>query len=195
LKLLVIFNLLVTVIILISCDSLDNVIPESGSPDPVITFEDADAQTYEFRTPLYGMRVAIRGDVGGNVDNILNKLDTRATDFLECQFGNSDVGFENIQIENGETIPPLSEQRVFVVPFSFECPGPSANPCAGVYFDGPGADLTIISKRTIGKCNDFSFFKHELGHRYGMEGDHSNQGDFEPCINPPECDLPFGIGG
>lgn len=194
-KLLVKFNLLITFLVLISCDSLNDVIPESGSPDPVITFEDGDAQMYEFRTPRYGMMVAIRGDVGGNVENILNKLDNRAANFLECQFGDSNIGFEDVEIGNGETIPPLSEQRVFVVPFSFECPAPSANPCAGVYFPGPGADLTIISKRTIGKCDDFSFFKHELGHRYGMAGDHSNQGDFEPCINPPECELPFGIGG
>lgn len=194
-KLWVIINLLATVLVLISCDSLDNVLPECGSPDPVITFEDADAQFYEFRTPLYGMMVALRGDVGGNVDNILNKLDNRAANFLECQFGNPDVGFEDVKIDSGEIIPPLSEQRVFVVPFSFECPGPSTNPCAGVYFGGPGADLTIISKSTIGKCSDFSFFKHELGHRYGMQGDHSNQGAFQPCIDPPECDLPVCIGG
>jgi hypothetical protein len=195
LKLLVKFNLSIIFLVLISCDSLNDVIPETGSPDPLITFEDADAQSYNLRTSLYGMKVAIRGDVGGNVDNILNKLDNRAANFLDCQFGDPNAGFEDVEIGNGETIPPLSEQRVFVVPFSFECPVPSANPCAGVYFGGPGADLTIISKRTLGKCDDFTFFKHELGHRYGMEGDHSNQGDYEPCINPPECDLPFGIGG
>lgn len=194
-KLFVIVMLFFPVFLLLACDSLDDVVPEIGSPDPLITFEEANDQEYDFTTPLYGMKVAIRGDVGGNVEDILNKLDNRAANFLECQFGDPDVGFENVQIENGETIPPLSEQRVFVVPFTFECVGPTTDVCAGVYFSGTGADLTIISKRTIGECKDFSFFKHELGHRYGMEADHSNRSDFEPCIDPPECELPFHIGG
>ncbi len=193
-KLLLIFSLLFTVFVLISCDSLGDVIPETGSPDPLITFEDANAQTYNVTTPLYGMKVAIRGDVGGNVEDILNKLDNKAANFLECQFGDSDVGFEDLEIENGEIIPPLSELRVFVVPITFECESPTTDVCAGAYYGGPGADLTIISKRTIGQCKDFSFFKHELAHRYGMEADHSNRRDFEPCKDAPECDLPFGIG-
>ncbi len=193
-KLLLIFSLLFTVFVLISCDSLGDVIPETGSPDPLITFEDANAQTYNVTTPLYGMKVAIRGDVGGNVEDILNKLDNKAANFLECQFGDSDVGFEDLEIENGEMIPPLSELRVFVVPITFECESPTTDVCAGAYYGGPGADLTIISKRTIGQCKDFSFFKHELAHRYGMEADHSNRRDFEPCKDAPECDLPFGIG-
>jgi hypothetical protein len=195
LKFPVIFALLFTFFFLTACDSLDDVIPETGSPDPLITFEEANAQDYNLTTPLYGMKVAIRGDVGGNVENILNKLDNRAANFLECQFGNPDVGFDDFEIENGETIPPLSEQRVFVVPFTFKCVVPTTDACAGVYFAGTGADLTIISKRTIGQCKDFSFFKHELGHRYGLEGDHSNRRDFGPCIDPPECELPIDIGG
>ena len=194
-KLLLIFSLLFTVFVLISCDSLGDVIPETGSPDPLITFEDANSQTYNLTTPLYGMKVAVRGDVGGNVQDILNKLDARAANFLECQFGDSDVGFEDLEIENGEMIPPLSELRVFVVPITFECESPTSDVCAGAYYDGPGADLTIISKRTIGQCKDFSFFKHELAHWYGMEADHSNRRDFEPCKDAPECELPIDIGG
>jgi hypothetical protein len=194
LRLLFILNLLITVLVLISCDSLGDVVPETGSPDPLITFEDADAQSYNLRTPLYGMKVAIRGDVSGNVENILNRLDNRAANFLDCQFGDPNVGFQDVEIENGQIIPPLSELRVFVVPLTFECEGPTTDVCAGVYYSGTGTDLTIISKRTIGQCQDFSFFKHELAHRYGMEADHSNRGDFEPCKDAPECDLPFGIG-
>ncbi len=194
-KLPVIFVLMFTVYFLTACDSLDKVIPEVGSPDPPITFEDASAQTYNMTTPLYGMKVAIRGDVGGSTENILNKLDDRAANFLECQFGNRDAGFENVEIENGQIVPPLSELRVFVVPITFECEGPTTDVCAGVYFPGSGSDLMIISKRTIGQCKDFSFFKHELAHRYGMEADHSNRSDFEPCKDAPECELPFNIGG
>lgn len=193
-KLLVILDLLIAVLVLISCDSLEDVIPETGPPNPLIAFEDADAQDYDLITPYYRMKVAIRSDVSGNVENILNKLDIRAANFLECQFGDIDVGLEDLQIVNGEITPPLSELRVFVVPFTFECEGPTTDVCAGVYFSGPGADLTIISKRTIGQCKDFSFFKHELAHRYGMEADHSNRRDFEPCKDAPECELPFGIG-
>lgn len=190
-----IFALIFTFYLLTACDSLEDVIPETGPADPVITFEEADAQDYDLTTPGYGMKVAIRGDVGGNVETILNRLDNRAADFLDCQFGDSGVGFGDVEIEDGQVIPPLSEHRVFVVPFSFECPGPSPDPCAGVYFRGEGADLTIISKRTIGQCKDFSFFMHELGHRYGMKADHSNRRDFEPCIDPPECELPIDLGG
>ncbi|MGB7291218.1 MAG: hypothetical protein WBD99_03505 [Thermodesulfobacteriota bacterium] len=194
-KFLVMVTLLFTLFAFISCDSLDEVIPETGSPDPLITFEDANDQDYNLTTPLYGMKVAIRGDVSGNVEDILDKLDNRAANFLECQFGDPNVGFEDVEIGNGEMIPPLSELKVFVVPITFKCEGLTTDVCAGVYFAGPGVDLTIISKRTIGQCNDFSFFKHELAHRYGMEADHSNSGDFEPCKDAPECELPFDIGG
>jgi hypothetical protein len=195
LKLLLIFSLLLTVFVLVSCDSLGDVVPEGGSPDPLITFDDANSQTYNLTTPLYGMKVAIRGDVGGNVEDILNQLDKKAENFLECQFGDPNVGFMDLQIESGEVIPPLSELRVFVVPITFECESPTSGVCAGAYYGGPDADLTIISKRTIGQCKDFSFFKHELAHRYGMKADHSNGRDFEPCKDAPGCQLPIDIGG
>ena len=194
-RLLVILNLLITILVFISCDSLSDVIPETGSPDPLITFEDADAQVYDLMTPFYHIKVSIRGDVGGNVENILNKLDNKAASFLDCQFGDPNVGFADVEIESGETIPPLSEHRVFVVPLTFKCEGMTTDTCAGVYYSGTGGDLTIISKRTIGQCEDFSFFKHELAHRYGMEADHSNRMDFEPCKDAPGCELPIGIGG
>ena len=194
-KLFVIFSLLFNVFVLISCDSLGDVFPETGSPDPLITFDDANSQTYNLTTPLYSMKVAIRGDVGGNVEDILNKLDNKAANFLTCQFGDSHVGFEDLEIASGEMIPPLSQLRVFVVPITFECESPTSNVCAGAYYGGPGAALTIISKRTIGQCKDFSFFKHELAHRYGMEADHSNRRDFEPCKDAPGCQLPIDIGG
>lgn len=195
-KLLLIVSLLFNTFVFISCDSLGDVVPETGSPDPLIDFNDANSQTYNLTTPFYGMKVAIRGDVGGSVDNILNKLDDKATNFLECQFGDAGVGLETVEITNGgQMIPPLSELRVFVVPITFQCESPTTDVCAGAYYGGPDADLMIISKRTIGQCKDFSFFKHELAHRYGMKADHSNRRDFEPCKDAPECNLPIDIGG
>jgi hypothetical protein len=178
---------------LLACDLQDE-LPETGSPDPLITLEDAEAQDYNLITPLYEMQVSIRGDVDGDIGNILDKLDERGADFLDCQFAlGAEIGFQAVQIDNGDIVPPLSELRVFVVPFTFKCTAVDRDVCAGIHFSGP--DLIVISKESIGQCKDFSFWKHELGHRYGMAADHSNQRDFEPCINPPGCqDLPFGIG-
>jgi len=174
------------------CD-LDNNIPESGSLGSKITLEDAKARFYNLRTPLYEMQVSIRNDVGGNDENILDNLDEMAADFLDCRFAlGAESGFQDFIIQNGDTITRLSDLRVFVVPFTFRCDAVDRNQCAGAYFFG--ADIIVISKRSIGQCEDFSFWPHELGHRYGMTADHINQRDFEPCIDALGCDLPLGIG-
>ncbi|MFQ5787339.1 MAG: hypothetical protein ACE5H1_05100 [Thermodesulfobacteriota bacterium] len=148
-----------------ACD-LDDVIPETGLPDPKITVENAEAQLYNLSSPLYEMQVSIRNDVDGNEENILDKLDEMAADFLDCQFDlGAEIGFQDFLIQNGDTITPLSGLRVFVVPFTFKCDAVDRDECAGIYFFG--SDIIVISKRSIGQCDDLSFWKHEVGHRYG----------------------------
>jgi len=192
LKYISILTLLVYLFIHSACDLEDN-IPETGSPGSKITLEDVEAQFYNLRTPLYEMQVSIRDDVDGNDENILNTLDEMAADFLDCHFDlGAQIGFQDFLVQNGDTITPLSDLRVFVVPFTFRCDAVGRDECAGIYFFG--SDIIVISERSIGQCEDFSFWPHELGHRYGMNADHSNQRDFEPCVDPPGCDLPLGIG-
>jgi len=192
LKYISILTLLVYLFIQSACDLEDN-IPETGSPGSKITLEDAKAQVYSLRSRLFEMQVSIRNDVGGNEENILDNLDEMAADFLHCRFAlGAESGFQDFIIQNGDTITRLSDLRVFVVPFTFRCDAVDRNQCAGAYFFG--ADIIVISKRSIGQCEDFSFWPHELGHRYGMTADHINQRDFEPCIDAPGCDLPLGIG-
>ena len=177
----------------LACDAGD-LIPESGSPLPLITLDDAESQEYELTTPLYRIRVSIREDVGGNEENILGNLDEMAANFLDCQFDEgANIGFDKFTIEGGEEIPPLSQLSVFVVPFTFRCEAENRDTCDGIYYFGN--DLIIIARENRGLCDNFAFWKHELGHRYGMAGDHSNQGGFEPCIDPAGCiDLPFELG-
>ncbi len=69
-----ILTLLVYLFIQSACDLEDN-IPETGSPGSKITLEDAEAQVYSLRSPLFEMQVSIRSDVGGNEENILDNLD------------------------------------------------------------------------------------------------------------------------
>src|SRR3972149_4162894 len=59
--------------------------------------------------------------------------------------------------------------------------------CSGIYY--PSSDLIIIAKESLSPCGILRFWKHELGHRYGMAADHNNQDEFEPCIDPPDCDI------
>jgi len=176
----------------------DDLFPAFGGVDSKITEQDANAQNYDLKTPGYEMQVAIRDDVDGNPQDILDLLDERAADFLECQFMmGSEIGAHPLPIEGGEVVPPLSELRVFVVPFNFECDAVDKNVCAGIFF--PDSDLIVISKESLGRCGELPLWKHELGHRYGMTLDHSNQSEFEPCIDPPDCVsndfLDAGIGG
>ncbi|HWP91591.1 MAG TPA: hypothetical protein VNN20_05295 [Thermodesulfobacteriota bacterium] len=151
-----------------------------------ISEEDANAQNFNLITPGYEMQVAISDDVDGDTQDILDVLDERAADFLECQFMmGPDIGAEPFQIESGEIVPPLSELRVYVVPFNFECDAEDKDICAGIYFFD--SDLIVIAVEGLGRCGQLPLWKHELGHRYGMTANHSNQSEFEPCIDPPEC--------
>ncbi|MGE5443003.1 MAG: hypothetical protein ACM3SR_00165, partial [Ignavibacteriales bacterium] len=94
----------------------------------------------------------------GNTDDMLNLLDERAADFLECQFGNSQVGSEEFQIPSGETISPLSALGVFVVPFTFKCNTMEAAnaDCGGIFF--PDSDLINRIKRESWKMRRIPAF-------------------------------------
>lgn len=163
-----------------------DLIPGSGTVDSKITDRDALAQDYNRRTLRYGMQVAIRDDVDGDINNILDLLDERAAVFLECQFMmDSDIGSQPFLILNGDQVTPLSMLRVFVVPFTFECEALGRDVCTGIFY--PSSDLIIIAKESMNPCGILRAWKHEVGHRYGMVADHSNQNEFEPCIDPPDC--------
>ena len=180
-------SLIVFIIFLSACG--EGLLPtSSGNVDTMITEEDAIAQDYNFRTPGYDMQVAIRDDVDGDINNILDILDERAAVFLECQFMmDQGIGSDNFKIPSGNTVFPLSVLRVFVVPFNFKCDAVDKSICAGIYYFS--SDLIIIAEEGLGRCGKLPLWKHELGHRYGMAANHSNQNEFEPCIDPPDCDI------
>ncbi len=166
-----------------ACGSSD-LVPALGTIDSRITEQDANSQNFELTTPGFQIQVAIRDDVDGDTQEIQDSLDEMAADFLECQFNmGPGIGAGPFPIAGGEEVAPLSQLRVFVVPFNFECDAVDTDVCAGIFF--PNSDLIIISENSLGRCGELPLWKHELGHRYGMALDHSNQQEFEPCINPP----------
>ena len=165
----------------------ENLLPSStGEMDGMITLEDANDREYNLKTPGYEIQVSIREDVNADVDEILNLLDERAAEFLECQFMmGAGIGSGDFKIPSGNTVFPLSMLRVFVVPFTFECEALDRDVCTGIYY--PSSDLIIIAKESMNPCGILRAWKHEVGHRYGMAADHSNENEFEPCIDPPDC--------
>jgi len=183
---------LLTFTLLLACNGNDIIgggrgVPAVGTIDSKITEQDAESQNFNWKTPGFEMQVAIRDDVDGNTDDMLNLLDERAAEFLQCQFGDSQVGSKEFQIPNGEVVSPLSELRVFVVPFTFKCDAEDKDTCAGIFF--PNSDIIVIAQNSLGRCGEFPLFKHELGHRYGMAPDHNNISEFQSCIEPPGCIL------
>ena len=174
-----------------SCDTLDDNDP--GRLDPLIDQDIAESQNYNLTTPLYGMQVAIANGVDSGTNSVLNLLDNRATNFLNCQFDEgSQLGFETVELGNGSMIPPLSSLRVYVVPNRFECQAVGLSECAGIYFFGN--DIVVVSEGGFLGCGEFSVWRHELGHRYGMAADHSNQSDFNGCIGQDNCEFGDLIG-
>ncbi|MEQ9619345.1 MAG: hypothetical protein RIG61_09250 [Deltaproteobacteria bacterium] len=170
-----------------SCDETDDIFG-SSNVDPLIDGEVAEAQTYDLRTPVYGMQVAIDSRVNSGTQSVLDLLDNRATQFLNCQFmEGAELGFETVMLENGTMVPPLSDLRVYVVPRRFECDAVDRDVCSGIYFFS--IDAIVIAEGGFLGCGEFAVWKHELGHRYGMDADHSNQSDFEPCINAQNCNA------
>ena len=170
-----------------SCDETEDIF-DSSNVDPLIDEEVIEAQSYDLRTPVYGMQVAIKSGVDSGNKSVLDLLDNRATQFLNCQFvEGSELGFETVMLEDGTIVPPLSELRVYVVPNRFECEAEGLDVCSGIYFFSN--DVIVISEGGFLGCGEFAVWKHELGHRYGMDADHSNQSDFEPCIDEQNCDA------
>ena len=201
-KYLILLLALLTLTLLFACNGNDILgggdgVPAVGTVGSKITEQDAESQHFNLTTPRFEMQVAIRNDVGENSDDILNLLDEKAADFLQCQFGDPQVGSKEFQIPSGETVPPLSALRVFVVPFTFKCDAEDKDTCAGIFFSD--SDIIIIAQTSLGRCGDLPLFEHELGHRYGMAPDHSNISEFQSCIQPPGCmfnDLiNVGVGG
>lgn len=169
----------------ISCDSLDT---DQIDPDPLITAEIADSQNYDLVTPIYGMQVSIDNGVDRSDQNVLDILDRRATQFLDCQFAEgSQLGFENTMLDDGTIVPPLSDLRVFVVPNRYKCDVPGTDVCNGTYFGG--IDIVIVAEGGFLGCDVFLPWKHELGHRYGMDANHTNQSEFQSCIGDSSCDI------
>ena len=107
------YILVFTSALIFSCDDVNNVI--DPQTDPLIDAETAAAQNYNLTTPFYSMQVAVDSRVDRGDESVLNLLDNRAADFLDCQFpqGGAQLGFETVEIEGGEMVPPLSELRVY----------------------------------------------------------------------------------
>ncbi len=91
----------------------------------------------------------------------------------------------------------MSELRVYVVPFTFECDAADKSICAGIYFGS--SDILVIAEDSIGRCGDFPLLEHEISHRYGLDSSHDNIEVFEDCIEVEECGfddfLDLDIGG
>lgn len=186
-KYLSIFLVLFFATIQLSCDTLDDNDPTVV--DPLISAEIADSQDYNLVTPVYGMQVSIDSRVNRNTQEVLNILDRRATQFLDCQFvEGSDLGFEDVELGDGSTVTPLSDLRVFVVPNRYRCDGIGSGVCNGTFFP-PDTDIIVVTQGGFAGCDEFLAWKHEVAHRYGMMADHSDQGDFQSCIGTSSCDL------
>ncbi len=168
---------------LYSCDSVEDFF--RGPVDPLIDEEVVESQDFDLTTPSYGMQVAIDPRVDAGAERVLDLLDNRAEQFLNCQFGDSEIGFEDFLLDNGTLVPPLDELRVYVVPNRFECEAVGRNVCGGIYFFD--IDAIVLSEGGFEGCGEFSVWKHELGHRYGMEADHSNLSEFERCTDTDGC--------
>src|SRR5882724_4356290 len=103
---------LLTLTLLLDCNNGDDIfgggdgVPAVGNVDSKITEQDAEGQDFNLKTPEFEMQVAVRSDVGGNTDDMLNLLDERAVDFSQCQFGNPQIGSQEFQIPGGEIVPP-----------------------------------------------------------------------------------------
>ncbi|MGH7851297.1 MAG: hypothetical protein ACREOP_13450 [Thermodesulfobacteriota bacterium] len=171
------------IITLVSCDAVEDFF---APVDPLIDQEVVESQDFNLTTPFYGMQVAIDSGVDAGTERVLDLLDNRAEQFLNCQFGDSQIGFEDFMLDSGTVVPPLSELMVYVVPNRFECEAVGRDVCGGIYFSD--IDAIVISEGGFEGCGEFSVWKHELAHRYGMEADHSNQSDFNACINTDGCD-------
>ncbi|MGQ0793978.1 MAG: hypothetical protein ACT4NX_07850 [Deltaproteobacteria bacterium] len=165
--------------------------------DSDINEAEANLQDFDSVSPVFGMKVAVRDDVDVSTQEILDALDEMAADILQCQFQSAAVGLDDFSSELSGDVSALSDLRVFVVPVNFGCDAVDRTICAGIFY--PSTDLIVIAEGGIGRCGQLPLWKHELGHRYGMTANHSNQSRFEPCIDPPDCAfgdiIDVGSGG
>ena len=182
-------TLLIIALLITGCDTTEDIfVDDVVDPDGLITEEDALQQNYNLKTPIYKINVTIDEDVDLSSDEVLMKIDEEATDFFNCQFmEGSELGLDEFMIDQGDVVPPLSELRIFVVPFNFECDAVDKNICAGIFFGG--SDIIIVAERGFNRCGDLPLLKHEIAHRYGLTPNHSNQDVFEFCSDPEDCGL------
>ena len=180
----IVFSALCVFLFFSSCDNIEDFF--TGPVDSLIDAEVLESRDYNFVTPFYGMQVAIKNGVDAGTNHVLNLLDNRARQFLNCLFVDGEqLGFEDVPLQDGTVVPPLSQLRVYVVPNRFECEAEGRSVCGGIYYWD--IDAIAIAEGGFRGCGEFSVWKHELGHRYGMAADHSNQHEFEPCVNPQSC--------
>lgn len=185
-KKLSIFIPLVCLFLFASCDEIEDRV--TGSTDAEVTIEEAEAQNYNLTTPYYGIRVAINQSVSANPGDLLDFIDSKIIDFLNCQFaGGENIGFEDFELSDGTIIPPLNQLRIYIVPKTFECSAVDRDVCSGIYFYDE--DIVVIAKNSFGRCEDYALTQHEVAHRYGLRADHSNQRQFSDCSDPRDCDL------
>ena len=184
-------NTIVRVLFLILCTGLygcEEIGRDIIGVDDEITENDADSQNFTLSTANFNIKVSIDNRVDLSDETILELIDKEAADFLDCQFfEGQDVGLMDFEIDNGNMVPPLSELRIYVVPFNFECDAADKDTCAGIFFDT--SDLIIISEESFGRCGNLPLLKHEIAHRYGLNFNHSNQNVFSACSDPEDCDT------
>jgi len=192
--------LILFVLSITGCDSIeDSFENEIINPDGLLTLEEINQQNYNLRTPVYDIAVAIDDGVDLPQDEILMLIDQEIADFLNCQFFEGEgLGFDDFVLDNQDVVPPLSDLRLFIVPFNFECDTEDNSICAGIYFSS--TDSMAVAEKGFGRCGDLPLLKHEVAHRYGMLGNHNNQDEFAACSDPEDCGLidfldDIGIGG
>lgn len=177
---------LLCLVFLVSCDEIEDRVRDSA--DAEVTIEEAESQNYNLTTPYFGIRVSINQSVSTNVEELLDFIDSKIADFLNCQFSQGEqIGFENFELQDGTIIPPLDELRMYIVPKTFECSAVDKDICSGIYFYDE--DIVVLAKESFGRCEDYALLQHEVAHRYGLSADHSNQSQFSECSDPRDCDL------
>ena len=197
------FTLIITAFLFLAlagCDSVEDAFTdEVVEPDSLLSQDEILAQNFNLRTPVYGIAVAIDDDVDLSQDEILMLIDQEIADFFNCQFfEGEDLGLDDFVLEDQTVVTPLSDLRLYIVPFNFECNAQDKSICAGIYFRG--SDSMAVAEEGFGRCGDLPLLQHEVAHRYGMLGDHSNQDEFAACSDPEDCGLldfldDLGIGG
>lgn len=188
------------VLTITGCDAVEDTFTDDViNPDGLLTLDDINQQNFNLRTPVYDIAVSIDDGVDLPQDEVLMLIDREIAEFFNCQFfEGEDLGFDDFTLDNQDVISPLSDLRLYIVPFNFECDAQDRSICAGIYFRSE--DSMAVAEEGFGRCGDLPLLQHEIAHRYGMLGDHSNQDEFAACSDPEDCGLAgflddLGIGG